>query len=222
MLRSLALGAAVSATLFAVPALAADLPMEPAPAVVAVPSFSWTGFYVGAQVGYGWGESSRTTLDPKGALLGVYAGYNVQLDNSLVLGVETDFNWSDMDDKATFVRGGAAAIRVRARQDVDWAGATRGRIGFAFDRFLVYGAAGVAYAKREFRISGLRGGSVRDSKTAVGWTVGGGIESAVTDNVLVRAEYRYTDYGTDRFNLGGRFKSDLREHRVMAGVAYKF
>jgi outer membrane immunogenic protein len=113
-----------------------------------------------------------------------------------VVGIETDFNWSDVDDKVTL--GGIARIK----QETKWEGATRGRIGYAFDHFLIYGAAGVAYAKREFSVSAL-GTSFSDKKTAVGWTVGGGVEAAVTDNVIVRVDYRYTDYGKDTFVLGG-------------------
>jgi len=202
--------AALSA--FATGAFAADLPAyEPAPSI-AVPSFTWTGAYVGVQAGYGFGDSNIRRIDPEGFLVGAYAGYNFQFDNSpLVVGVETDFNYQDIDDS---VRGGRARFKAQS----DWSGATRGRIGYAFDRFLVYGAAGVAYADRELSVR-VPGASAKRSKTAVGWTVGGGVEYAATDNVVVRGEYRYTDYGRD--SIGGvRFDSD--EHRVMAGVAYKF
>ncbi len=212
MIRTLLLGAA-SAVAFASVAVAADLPMEqPAPAVAAVPSFSWTGPYLGVQAGYGWGNSKvgGRSIDPKGALVGGYAGYNFEFNN-LLLGVETDFNWSDQDDKISR-RGGSV------KNEVNWAGATRGRIGFAFDRFVAYGAGGVAYADRKLSASaGALNGSA--SKTAVGWTVGGGVETALADAVVARAEYRYTDYGTDKFK---GVKSDLDEHRVMGGVAYKF
>lgn len=200
-------------------ARAADLPVaEPAP-VVAVAGFSWTGFYIGAQAGYAWGRSNNgVPADrPKGWLLGGYAGYNVQLDNSpVVFGVETDFNWSDVDDKVNVLRG------LSFKQETKWEGATRARVGYAFDHFLVYGAGGVAYAKRELKVS-VPGASASDSKTAVGWTAGGGVEAAVTDNIVTRVEYRYVDYGTDSFSLaGGGGKTDLREHRVLGGVAYKF
>ncbi len=201
--------ASAAALLIAVPAFAADLPAyEPAPEAFApVPSFTWTGPYVGAQAGYSWGRALRTK--PSGFLLGGYAGYNYQFDNSpVVAGLETDFNYADIDDKSS-------GRRTKTR----WTGATRARLGYAFDRFLVYGAAGVAYADRDVRVSG-RGS---DSTTAVGWTVGGGVESAVTDNVIVRAEYRYSDFGKDKFDLGnGTVKSKYDEHRVMGGVAYKF
>lgn len=210
MLRTVFFGAAMATALIAAPAFAADLPMEPAPAVVAVPSFSWTGAYVGGQVGYGWDRLGNGALKPRGVLLGGYAGYNYQFDNSpLVIGAETDFNWSDQDDSRNGLRG------ARVKADVKWAGATRGRIGFAFDRFLVYGAAGVAYAKIKVSTTGLVAAGASASRTYTGWTVGGGVEYAFTDNVLGRVEYRYNDYGR-------RSGVKLTENRVMAGVAYKF
>ncbi|MFC3693760.1 outer membrane protein [Chenggangzhangella methanolivorans] len=207
MVRSLALGAALSAALLSTSAFAADLPMEAAPAVIAVPSFSWTGAYLGVQAGYGKDRLGGGAFRPKGALIGGYAGYNYQFDASpLVVGVETDFNWSDQDDKVSFAPFGSV------KADVKWAGATRGRVGVAFDRVMVYGAAGVAYA----RVKGTgTGGAATQSRSFTGWTAGGGAEYAFTDNVVGRAEYRYADYGR-------RSGVKLTENRVMGGLAYKF
>ena len=214
MIRHILLGAAsAAAIIFAVPAAqAADLPMaEPAPAVVAVPSFTWTGPYVGAQVGYGWQRSVNQSQ--KGWMLGGFLGYNYQFDNSpVVIGVETDLNWTDQDGKRN-ARGGTTKVSK------DWNGATRARVGYAFDRVLVYGAAGLAYENREVK----RNPGGKDDKTATGWTVGAGVDVAVTDNVFVRGEYRYTDYGKDSFKLpNNTLKSSATEHRVMGGLAVKF
>ncbi|MFC3694763.1 outer membrane protein [Chenggangzhangella methanolivorans] len=215
MIRHIALGVASAAALaLAVPAAqAADLPAyEPAPAVVApVPSFSWSGPYIGAQVGHGWQRAVNQKSN--GWMLGGFLGYNYQFDASpVVVGVETDFNWSDQDGRKA-ARGGTT------RTNSDWNGATRARVGYAWDRVLVYGAAGLAYADREVKRS--PGG--KDSKTATGWTVGGGVDVAVTDNVFVRGEYRYTDYGKDTFRLpNSSLKSSATEHRVMGGLAVKF
>ena len=211
MIRNILLGvASATALMIAVPAAqAADLPAyEPAPAVAAVPSFSWSGPYVGIQGGYAWQKAANAK--PEGWMVGAYLGYNVQLDASpVVFGVETDINLNNIDSNRP-ARGG------RLKQDSDWNGATRARLGYAFDRFLVYGAAGVAYADRDVkRPLGLGNGS----KTMFGWTVGGGAEYAITDNVAGRLEYRYTDYGSDR--IAGA-KSSATEHRIMGGVAVKF
>ncbi|MFD1703033.1 outer membrane protein [Methylopila henanensis] len=210
---------AAAAALLATSAFAADLPAyEPAPSVI-VPSFTWTGPYIGLQAGYSWGDAKfralggRVSSSPDGFVVGAYAGYNFQLDGSpVVLGIETDFNYADID-------ASRSVLGLRGRTQTDWTGATRARIGYAFDRFLVYGAAGVAYADREVRVRGVG----RDSKTAVGWTVGGGVEYAATDNIAVRAEYRYSDFGKDSFRIAGaRVRSDYDEHRVLVGVSYKF
>jgi len=214
MIRHIVLGAASAAVLaLTVPAaMAADLPAyEPAPAVIAPAAFSWTGPYIGVHAGYGWGNAAKAS--PDGWMIGGYLGYNYQFDGSpVVIGIETDINYANIDDKRNS-RGG------RTKVSTDWNGATRARIGYAFDRFLVYGAGGLAYADREFK----RTPGDKDSKTAVGWTVGGGVEYAASDNVSVRAEYRYTDYGKDTFKLANsRPKSSYDEHRVMVGVAYKF
>ncbi|HEY0293552.1 MAG TPA: outer membrane protein [Hansschlegelia sp.] len=208
MFRQFALGAASVAALafFAPVAQAADLPAyEPAPAVIAPAAFTWTGPYIGVQGGHSWGRASKAR--PNGWLIGGYLGYNYQVEGSpVVVGIETDINWTDIDDK-----------RGRTKVSSDWNGATRARLGYAFDRFLVYGAGGVAYSDREVKRPGGK-----DNKTAVGWTVGGGVEYAATDNVAIRAEYRYSDYGKDKFSLGKSVKSSYTDQRAMVGVAYKF
>ncbi|WP_271168060.1 outer membrane protein [Hansschlegelia plantiphila] len=215
MLR-IALLAAVStaAAAVAAPAFAADLPAyEPAPAYAAPAASSWTGGYVGAQAGYGWNHAKNrsgvSNTSPNGAVVGGYAGYDYQFDGSpVVVGIDTDLNYNTASDR-----------NHTGKNELNWSGATRGKLGYAMDRVMVYGAGGVAYGDHKLKVSGA--GS--DSKTAVGYTVGGGVEALVADNVTVRGEYRYTNYGTDKMKLdGGSVKSDLTENRVTAGVAYKF
>ncbi len=213
MIRHIALAAASAGALaFAVPAAqAADLPAyEPAPAVAAPPSFTWTGAYIGAQTGYGWGRASDTKYN--GWQFGGFLGYNYQFEGSpAVIGLETDFNWTGQDGHRSNAGRGT-------RLDSDWTGATRARLGYSFGRVLVYGAGGVAYQDREFQRFGDK-----DSKTAVGWTVGGGVETAVTDNLTIRAEYRHDDFGKDKFHVGGSTrKSGFTDDRALIGVAYKF
>lgn len=211
MLRIVVSAAVSVAALAAVAgsAAAADLPMyEPAPASVApsMPS-TWTGAQVGAQIGYGWGKSkNRPGADtkPEGGLVGAYAGYNYQFDNSpVVIGADTDINYNNADDR-----------RRGVRNDLNWSGATRGKVGYAFGNAMVYGAAGAAYGGLKVRQNG-----VADSKTSLGYTVGGGLETMLTENVTARAEYRYNDYGKEKVN-GTR--TEMTENRVTGGVAYKF
>lgn len=194
-------------------ARAADVPVVEPMEPVAVPSFSWSGGYVGVQGGYDWFDASNRgrvpDRKPDGFTIGGFAGFNHQFDNSpVVIGAEADINYSDAKS------GGG-----RFRSSIGWTGAVRGRVGYAFDRFLIYGAAGVAVADHDLR--GRPGGS--DDTTAVGWTIGGGVEAAITDNVTARVEYRYSDFGTDTFSVANtRVKSDVTDNRVLLGLGYKF
>lgn len=208
-------------------AQAADMPSYEPVAPVAVPSFSWTGPYLGVQAGYDWFDADNRASGlspqskPDGFTVGGFAGYNYQFDNSpLVIGAEADLNYSDASSsRVTSAFTGLPNARIK--NDIGWTGAVRGRLGYAFDRFMVYGAAGVAFADHEIKASGAAGGS--DDTVAVGWTIGGGLEAALTDNVTARVEYRYSDYGTDKFSVANtRVKSDVTDNRVLLGLGYKF
>lgn len=212
MLRILAVSAAALAV-SASAAFAADLPAyEPAPAYAApAPASNWTGGYIGGQAGYSWGDANNRRVrntSPDGGLVGAYAGYDYQFDGSpAVVGVETDLNYNANKDR----NGGV-------RNDLNWSGATRGKLGYGGESVMVYGAAGLAYGGHKVRAAG---GS--DDKTAVGYTVGGGVETKLADNVTARVDYRYNDYGRDSFRTGaGRVRSDLTENRITGGVALKF
>ena len=141
-----------------------------------------------------------------------------------MLGIETDINYSDADGRSGVLYLGPFRT-LQLKNSSDFNGAVRGRLGYAFDRFLVYGAGGLAYADQEVSARGAAGGCANgsDDTIAVGWTVGGGVEAALTDNVTARVEYRYSDFGADSFSVSGsRVKSDLTENRVLLGVGYKF
>ncbi|WP_273792014.1 outer membrane protein [Brucella anthropi] len=203
-------------------AKAADavIEQEPVPVVVA-PSFTWNGAYIGGQIGYGWGKSKfddgfdTLELKPDGFLGGLYAGYNFDLGNNVVLGIDGDVTYNNLKDDFTGA-GGSLESKLR------WSGAVRGRVGYAFDRFLPYIAGGVAFG--QVKNSGDVGPiEFSESKTLTGWTAGAGVDYAATDNVIVRLEYRYTDYGDKDFNLGGfNVNDDFKTNEVRLGVAYKF
>lgn len=202
--------------------------------------FTWTGGYVGVQAGYVWGEGdvSATLVspnvffpdyssDPKpdGFLGGFYAGYNQQLSNNVVLGAEADVFWSNADgEDIVDVVGFPVIPNDRWEQEIRWGGAVRARLGYAMDRLMPYLAAGVAFARvdntERFDDAVLQ----EFSETHVGWTIGGGAEYAVTDNILLRAEYRYSDYGTENYIINDTFSEDteLTTHDVRLGLAYKF
>ncbi|WP_254493682.1 outer membrane protein [Bartonella sp. B1099] len=261
-------------------AQAADVivPRETAPAVItAAPAYSWTGFYLGAQIG---GRSMKTDngsstlgyhdLKLSGMLGGLYTGYNVDLGNGVIFGLDTDVSFigkKDTINSLTKYVGGVlnknldtinkllddAKIKRNDGLAVEngdeyvesitmkekWSGATRVRIGFAADRIMPYIAGGVAYTQMQ-GISALEvkkdrllpadknpgkvvaSGNVYDeTKTLVGFTLGAGVDFAMTDNVLLRAEYRYSDYGKKKyFNDTEELQYKTNDFRV--GVAYKF
>ena len=217
-LAGMALTAASAA---AAPALAADLPQAPAPAYEAVPapqqSIDWTGIYLGGNLGWAFGnfdnKSGNTGLgtNADGFAGGLYTGYNFQVTPNVVLGAEADFSLTDLEE--TRNNGG---LNVKSKSD--WNSNIRARVGYSFDRYLVYGAGGLALADLEVSASGDK-----DSKTALGWTVGAGGEAAITNNLSARLEYVYQDFGSQDFNLNGTgVSSDFNNSQVRLGLGYKF
>jgi outer membrane immunogenic protein len=210
-------------------ALAADVAVEAPPVIVAPPGFNWTGGYIGGQVGYLWGDSdfdgddgSSAGFEPEGWLGGVYVGYNYQFTNNVVLGIDADFAWTGADDDVTAFALGVPVGTLQG--DLDWEGAVRARLGYAVDRFLPYVAGGVAFGKLDAEAFDLTGASLgSDDDTSTGWTIGAGLEYSFTDNIIGRAEYRYTDFGDFDFDIGaGSGSVDLTTNDVRLGIAYKF
>lgn len=207
---SILLASAAFATV-ASSAMAADaIIYEPSPApVYAV--YDWSGFYLGAHGGYvsTRGDFGATDDTFNGGLLGVHAGYNFQ-NGPWVFGVEADIarTWNEDD----ILGIGFADFGT------DWQWSARGRIGYAIDRTLIYGTAGVA-GTNAYIDPVVGPGKLDDSM--VGWTLGAGVEHAFTDNWLVRAEYRYSDYGEFE-PLGVATGIDVTEHTFRIGVSYKF
>ncbi len=218
-------GVAASALMIAVPAFAADMPAptytpppmaEPAPAPFA---YDWTGVYVGINAGYAWGEYGvgdpdfgGFSMDGDGALIGGTVGANWQVDQ-FVFGIEGDLSWADMDGST------APAPGVVVNAENKWFGTVRGRLGFAVDQILIYGTGGAAFTSVDAEIPGL--GS--DSNTHVGWTLGAGIEAALTENISAKAEYLYADFGSEDYTIGGAITEvDYDAHVVRAGLNYRF
>lgn len=177
-------------------------------------AFDWSGFYAGANFGYGWGEMTSTatgaTENLQGILGGVQAGYNYDF-GGFVLGLEGDFQLSDVKYSQT-VGVNSASLAI------DAFGSVRARAGLPIDRFMPFVTGGLGVANGKIRTD--NGGVISEgNQTFVGWTVGAGLEYAVTDNVTVKAEYLYADYGNA--NLAG---IDIRakSNTVRAGVNFKF
>jgi outer membrane immunogenic protein len=209
------------------PALAADIPyQQPPQPAAAVPLFSWTGVYLGGQIGYGWGGDTLTVYPygfgtnfvPNGVIGGAHAGYNYQI-NQIVAGLEGDVEGTGIS--RNYNPGG-----VLYGTEIPVQGSIRGRLGVAFDRALIYATGGAEFAGFNTSYTGF--GYEQFSHTLAGWTVGGGIEYAVTNNWSIRAEYRYADFGhlTDYtpfvFGPASTVTHHETENAVRVGFSYKF
>jgi outer membrane immunogenic protein len=207
-------------------ALAADLGARTytkAPAMVNR-VYNWTGFYIGGNVGYGWGENNTDFnflpsaalfgannaslgVNSRGVIGGVQLGYNMQIGIT-VIGFETDIQGAGISGSATkqptFLSGalipGASMV---TDQKLSWFGTSRGRLGFTVTpELLVYGTGGAAYgqAKTTGNASFLLGGGFDDpaalSQTKLGWTAGAGTEWMFARNWSAKFEYLYVDLGT--------------------------
>lgn len=215
----LALSAAMGLGLaaMAAPAMAADVvyqePVAPAPVFESAPVSTWAGPYAGVQAGYGFSGSvddGVNDIGTSGWMGGAFGGFNFQ-NGQFVYGIEGDVNYSGVD-------GDNAGIAARSRVD----GSIRGRAGVAVtDDILLYGTAGVA--AESLRVTHEASGA-RDSNTMLGFTVGAGADVKLTEDVFARAEYRYTDYGSETFDLPGvgTAEVDSSNHRVMMGIGIKF
>jgi len=207
-------------------ASAADLPrpVYKAPAYVN-PAFSWTGIYVGINGGYGWGNSSWTGTGVttgdfriQGAMVGGTLGYNLQTGN-FVFGIEGDFDWSNIKGSTTT----AVCAGGNCETKNTWFGTARGRIGYAFDRILPYITGGAAFGNEKLSTAA----SAVGTSTRVGWTVGGGVEFALTGAWSAKIEYLYADLGKatcdSACNGGGvPFDATFKTNIVRAGINYRF
>jgi outer membrane immunogenic protein len=283
-------------------AFAADLPRRAAPVFAPVPVFTWTGFYVGVNAGYGWADDNDdnfgflnngliTPTSPvtvaavvpaagtffpgtgvatgngsrDGFLGGAQIGFNYQFTpgSGFVVGIEADIQWADLggrnNNNAFFGNGFGTAIPTIPNApgfgiapgvpnvaffnngafgsgnngNGDWFATVRGRVGYAFDRVLVYATGGLAFTDRgndNVFVGGINTGGAlpaafftgplaataalgvvgtnnglfgRRNSDDFGWTVGGGIEYAVTNNISIKLEGLYVNF--DNGNGNGAF-----------------
>lgn len=270
-MKRILLGAGLFLSASFVPALAADLPVPAAP-LVAAPAyaFSWTGFYVGANAGFGGDRfaypfsassqqlqaeappltasaSGRYSLTSSGFFGGGQIGYNHQFSNNIVLGLEADFQWSGIrgrfDGTQTLSDNGTSVTTSFGfGSQVAWYGTLRGRLGYAWDRVLVYATGGAAYGRVDtsgtISVSGPNGpvqtASAASGGTQWGWTVGAGLEYAFAPQWSFKTEYLYVDLGkrtlfssavndvANGFTSNAAMSVETRFHAVRAGVNYRF
>jgi outer membrane immunogenic protein len=212
--------------------------------------------------GFGGTAPPPASLGVKGGLGGLQAGYNWQINRNWLAGFEVDLDWSSLGGTGTsaFLLAGAAT-NFLASQNIRWFDTVRARLGYlATNDLLIYGTAGFAYGRVDenvtlnnltnfINVGGGFGfafacgrGQARcfaggSSRTATGWTAGGGLEYAAWNNLSIKAEYLYVNLGQDAVNVtappitfipgaaSSSFTasySTLGVHVVRVGVNYRF
>ena len=196
---------------------AADLPRRhamPTKAPMYEQAYNWTGVYAGINGGYGWGTAnfsaplSTGDINTTGGQVGGTLGYNYQVGHA-VFGLETDLDWSN-------VKGSAACGGLTCESKNTWLGTTRGRIGYAFDRFMPFISGGVAYGGVKNSATGLGDSTT----TKAGYALGGGVEAALTGPWTAKVEYLYTDLGNTSAPSGADVST--KANLVRAGLNYRF
>jgi len=227
MVGALALAAGTQAFAADLPPPMAPPPRAPAAYVPVAPAFTWTGFYLGLNSGFGFGQSNWTTLpsgsfSPDGFMVGATVGGNYQI-NQLVLGIEGDFDWQNVRGSKTaapcFAPPGPGSCDTAS----NWVGTFRGRIGYAFDRVLLYGTGGGAVTD----VKASAGALPWATSTELGWTAGAGLEYAFTDNWTAKVEYLYASFQnatcpTASCGTALAQSVSFKENMVRLGINYKF
>jgi outer membrane immunogenic protein len=239
---------------FAGSALAADMPARmPVKALMKAPAiFSWTGCYIGAHAGYGWGRKDFTdplgfSFQPVGATVenntrgflgGGQLGCNYQFAQNWVAGVEGDVSWADIKADTTIIDPFFAFKNFTETFDIktNWLATGTGRLGYAWDHWLLYAKGGVAWAHDKYDLKfppfvpGSPATDFAATETRFGWTIGGGLEWAFQDNWSAKVEFDYFDFGTRTVNLidptpaGGTIPADIKQRIevVKFGINYRF
>jgi len=188
--------------------------------------FSWSGLYVGVHAGYGWGDSTWTEPgvpgavkfeDLKGAIGGGQVGFNWQT-GPWVIGIEGTFSGGSIDETETF---GVLTTKV------EWIATAVGRLGYAWDRSLIYVKGG--YAGASVELSGDNGfDTFKASEWHNGWTVGASWEVAVSKNLSLGLEYNFYDLGrgphsiTTANGLAFDLDADTQVHSDLARLNLRF
>lgn len=227
MIRPFCRAVVACAVVAAAPALGADVARLTLPPAVErplpPPNWNWSGFYVGANLGYAFENASAPTFagpsplipplngltlegrryEAQGPVGGFHLGYNLQFAGHWVAGIETDLMLTGLRRSEKVDQAMGTPISGEFRRSLDYLGTVRGRFGYvAAERFLIYGTAGLAYGHAAFSATASDGTgqrvSVDRAETRIGYTVGAGVEFLWTRHVSVRAEYLFYDLGKVR------------------------
>jgi outer membrane immunogenic protein len=202
------------------PAVADAADITPGPLYRAAPVipvfYDWTGLYLGGHIGAGWDGDG-------GFLGGGQVGFNYQIGGA-VIGIEGQLSATSVKDSvsASILAPGFAFGLASAEARLDWISTLAARAGWTFDRWLVYGKVGAAWAHVSFdavtSFNSFAGGALiaaSGSRTISGWMLGLGAEYALWGNWTAKVEY-------DVMNFGSDFITDSNVHVVKAGVNYRF
>ncbi len=224
---------------------AADLAYRKPPAipVLAKPGFSWTGFYVGAHGGHAWGRDItreyvtatwvfiglQNRFKPEGFFGGVHGGANYQFSNNVVVGLEADLDYGDIRSGFNDPPAAPANPGGRGRFQMQLQGSVRARLGYALGNVLLYGTGGIAMGEYRSQYFDWPGSTEIFRRTLIGYTVGAGAEYAITNNITVRGEYRFTEYAKVKNHItaiptfvGFSGTQQPNFHTLRGGVTYKF
>jgi len=216
-------------------AFAADLPAPSLPPPSPAANYNWTGVYLGINGGHGTGSSSWSdgavggtgSFPTTGFLVGGTIGVNYQI-GQYVFGVEGDGDWTNLQGNSGLTCGAISAVVPPpdgCQTQSQWLATLRGRVGYAFDRILLYGTAGAAFGNIQ---TGLNPPSTFDSGVEAGWTVGAGLEFAFAEHWTAKVEYLFVSLPngacTTFANCGGAAGSivSFSESIIRAGINFKF
>jgi outer membrane immunogenic protein len=225
---------------------AADMPVKApiAPAPVAIP-YNWSGCYIGGHAGAGWARTEwNNTADTaafgdlspgegftqtnSGFVGGGQLGCNYQV-NQWVFGIEGTFAGTSIEGDLTNNVFGTGLDDVFTTK-INSVATVVGRLGYAWDNWLLYAKGGYAGADVEFSVSDVVGitGSGSETTWHNGWTVGAGLEYGLTPNWILGVEYDYIDLQSKSYNVAGTaagvytFDVTPRIHELLARISYKF
>jgi outer membrane immunogenic protein len=216
-MKRLVLASVAIATLMGA-ANAADIARRttmPTKAVPYVQMYNWTGAYVGINGGIGWGRSNFSApltsgdFNTRGGMVGGTVGYNWQAGQA-VFGLEGDLDWANINGSS------ACGVGLNCQTRNNWLGTARGRIGYAFDRFLPFVTGGLAVGGVKNSVTGFGD----TTSTKAGYALGGGLEAALTGPWTAKVEYLYADLGRTSAPAGGDVRS--KTNTVRAGLNYRF
>ncbi len=197
-------------------------------------SENWSGAYLGASIGGGWGNSRATydrngnnhltpeTIEPSGYLASLTYGYNYRLSNNIVVGLEGDIGIMDLDAG----RSGLWDGHIWQSQFGGLWATLRGRLGYAFDNVLVYGTGGLAMMETNERILGDNDATQNTYNEAVhtGWVLGAGVEYALSENISTKLEYLHMEFPqlSGQTNNAEPYSFENSVDIVRVGLNYKF